>query len=319
MPQKFGTLLLWRFRLRIVDLKIATVDRQVLKSEVEVRGESCGSLLPRFYGYGAFMNSFFIGLAARFLSLLLVSSMIFVSFGSVANARFISPDTWDPTAPGVGTNRYAYSENDPVNKSDPSGHSVSPDVSDYGSEGTDGSGNDSAVEQSEQSKAVTETADTRVNDRDKKEQEPASTPVATMADPPGSKKFDLVGPFGGGGSGSRAGGGGRSSAPASIAAPRTIQEPNISEKYQRPSNATSKSQRESVQGKPCVDCGTTAKRQIADHKEPLVKEYYRTGTIDQKNMKSLDAVQPQCPECSSRQGGFLRGFSTEMKRVFGLD
>ncbi|PWW01514.1 RHS repeat-associated protein [Hoeflea marina] len=37
--------------------------------------------------------------------------------------RFISPDDWDPTLPGVGTNRYAYTGNDPVNKSDPNGHS----------------------------------------------------------------------------------------------------------------------------------------------------------------------------------------------------
>jgi RHS repeat-associated protein len=37
-------------------------------------------------------------------------------------ARFISPDWWDPDKPGVGTNRYAYSDNDPVNKSDPNGH-----------------------------------------------------------------------------------------------------------------------------------------------------------------------------------------------------
>ncbi|MEO1702095.1 MAG: hypothetical protein AAFR71_08565 [Pseudomonadota bacterium] len=29
---------------------------------------------------------------------------------------------WDPTIEGVGTNRYAYSANDPVNKSDPNGH-----------------------------------------------------------------------------------------------------------------------------------------------------------------------------------------------------
>ncbi|MEO1703303.1 MAG: RHS repeat-associated core domain-containing protein, partial [Pseudomonadota bacterium] len=36
--------------------------------------------------------------------------------------RFISPDDWDPTIEGVGTNRYAYSANDPVNKSDPNGH-----------------------------------------------------------------------------------------------------------------------------------------------------------------------------------------------------
>jgi RHS repeat-associated protein len=30
-------------------------------------------------------------------------------------ARFLNPDTFDPTQAGVGTNRYAYSGNDPVN------------------------------------------------------------------------------------------------------------------------------------------------------------------------------------------------------------
>jgi hypothetical protein len=70
------------------------------------------------------MNSFFKGLVARFLSLLLVCSMISVSFGSAANARFISPDPMDPTMPGVGTNRYAYAENDPINKSDANGHNA---------------------------------------------------------------------------------------------------------------------------------------------------------------------------------------------------
>jgi RHS repeat-associated protein len=39
-----------------------------------------------------------------------------------ALGRFISPDDWDPTLPGVGTNRYAYAENDPINKADPNGH-----------------------------------------------------------------------------------------------------------------------------------------------------------------------------------------------------
>lgn len=39
-------------------------------------------------------------------------------------ARFISPDSMDPTNPDVGTNRYAYSLNDPINKSDPNGHAV---------------------------------------------------------------------------------------------------------------------------------------------------------------------------------------------------
>jgi hypothetical protein len=36
--------------------------------------------------------------------------------------RFLSPDTFDPLLPGVGTNRYAYAQNDPVNKRDPNGH-----------------------------------------------------------------------------------------------------------------------------------------------------------------------------------------------------
>jgi RHS repeat-associated protein len=36
--------------------------------------------------------------------------------------RFISPDSLDPTSEGVGTNRYAYAANDPINKSDPNGH-----------------------------------------------------------------------------------------------------------------------------------------------------------------------------------------------------
>ncbi|TGP85426.1 MULTISPECIES: hypothetical protein [unclassified Mesorhizobium] len=44
--------------------------------------------------------------------------------------RFISPDDWDPTKPGVGTNRYSYSGNDPVNKSDPNGHTLRGDGSD---------------------------------------------------------------------------------------------------------------------------------------------------------------------------------------------
>jgi RHS repeat-associated protein len=35
---------------------------------------------------------------------------------------FIQPDTLDPTEEGVGVNRYAYSANDPINKSDPNGH-----------------------------------------------------------------------------------------------------------------------------------------------------------------------------------------------------
>ena len=42
--------------------------------------------------------------------------------GNSRPIRFISPDTYDPTQPGVGTNRYAYAQNDPINRSDPNGH-----------------------------------------------------------------------------------------------------------------------------------------------------------------------------------------------------
>ncbi|NOX72567.1 MAG: RHS repeat-associated core domain-containing protein [Alphaproteobacteria bacterium] len=35
--------------------------------------------------------------------------------------RFIQPDWFEVTEPGVSTNRYAYSANDPVNLSDPGG------------------------------------------------------------------------------------------------------------------------------------------------------------------------------------------------------
>lgn len=64
----------------------------------------------------------FHGLVARLLNLLLVCTLTAASFGSQVQARFISPDTMDPPIPGVGTNRYAYADNDPVNKSDPNGH-----------------------------------------------------------------------------------------------------------------------------------------------------------------------------------------------------
>ncbi|MCS4308917.1 RHS repeat-associated protein [Rheinheimera pacifica] len=94
--------------------------------------------------------------------------------------------------------------------------------------------------------------------------------------------------------------------------------PDITTPYKRPSGATTKAQRESVQNQPCVDCGNIANRQVADHKTPLVKEYYETGTIDQAKMRSLDAVQPQCPACSARQGAEMSRYSKQQKQELGL-
>ncbi|HGO7949935.1 TPA: polymorphic toxin MafB class 1, partial [Neisseria meningitidis] len=84
--------------------------------------------------------------------------------------------------------------------------------------------------------------------------------------------------------------------------------------YKRPNNATTKAQRESVQGKPCVECGKLAEKMIADHKKPLVVEYYETGTIDKSKMRAIESVQPQCPTCSAKQGGRLSQYSKEQKR-----
>jgi len=39
---------------------------------------------------------------------------------------FLQPDWWEVTQVGVGTNRYAYSFNDPVNAKDPTGHWANP-------------------------------------------------------------------------------------------------------------------------------------------------------------------------------------------------
>lgn len=44
------------------------------------------------------------------------------AFVAPTEARFISPDDLSPTISAVGTNRYAYALNDPINKSDPNGH-----------------------------------------------------------------------------------------------------------------------------------------------------------------------------------------------------
>jgi RHS repeat-associated protein len=95
-------------------------------------------------------------------------------------------------------------------------------------------------------------------------------------------------------------------------------EKKIEKSYKRPNNATTPEQRKSVQGKPCIDCGTGGKMN-ADHKQPLVKEYYETGKIDKAKMKEVESVQPQCPTCSSRQGAELKKYSQEQKKANGLE
>jgi hypothetical protein len=85
--------------------------------------------------------------------------------------------------------------------------------------------------------------------------------------------------------------------------------------YKRPNNATTAAQRESVQGQPCVDCGATSEPMVADHKTPLVQEHYETGTINTETMRSLEAVQPQCTNCSAKQGAEMSKYSKEMKAI----
>lgn len=90
-------------------------------------------------------------------------------------------------------------------------------------------------------------------------------------------------------------------------------------KYKRPSGATTPAQRASVQGKPCVDCGVVAPKMNADHKDPLVKQHYEGGGIDKTEMRSVDAVQPQCPTCSNKQGADLSRYSREKAEELGLE
>ncbi|MUZ71288.1 hypothetical protein GOZ90_01245 [Agrobacterium vitis] len=66
------------------------------------------------------MTNFAKSLIEKFVFILVLFTAI--SFGTNTKARYISPDDWDPNLPNVGTNRYAYASNDPINKSDPNGH-----------------------------------------------------------------------------------------------------------------------------------------------------------------------------------------------------
>lgn len=71
----------------------------------------------------------------RALSTFVLAICLIAAQAPSAQARFISPDTLDPTVPGVGTNRYSYSENDPINKSDQNGHQAAAVAEKAGSRG----------------------------------------------------------------------------------------------------------------------------------------------------------------------------------------
>lgn len=108
-------------------------------------------------------------------------------------------------------------------------------------------------------------------------------------------------------------------AKAGVPGPEFAPSQAVTGPYVRPSGAgPTAAQRASVQGKPCVDCGTLTGRQVADHIEPLVVQHYRTGSVNVTQQRSLEAVQPHCPPCSAVQGGQLGIFSRLMKDRFGF-
>lgn len=93
----------------------------------------------------------------------------------------------------------------------------------------------------------------------------------------------------------------------------------IDKKYERPRNAGPTSeQKASVQNRPCVDCGVITDKQVADHIDPLVVEFYRDGTNDIEKQRQVESVQPHCPTCSSSQGGQLGNFGKKMKNELDL-
>ncbi|HMH58789.1 MAG TPA: RHS repeat-associated core domain-containing protein, partial [Galbitalea sp.] len=90
--------------------------------------------------------------------------------------------------------------------------------------------------------------------------------------------------------------------------------------YKRPSGATTKEQREGVQGQPCAVCGADdGAQRIAGHLDPLVKQYYEHGgTFDMEAIRSPGAVRPECRACSNAEGGRLSHYSRSMKaKLFG--
>ncbi|MEN6293935.1 MAG: hypothetical protein ABFD07_18200 [Methanobacterium sp.] len=85
--------------------------------------------------------------------------------------------------------------------------------------------------------------------------------------------------------------------------------------YARPNNATTTAQRAFVQGQPCINCGQVADIMVANHRVPLVVEYYQNGSINTSYMQNLNAVEPQCPTCSATSGAYLSHFSKYVRNI----
>jgi hypothetical protein len=63
-------------------------------------------------------------LIRRIVSTILMATLLALAGAPAAQARFLSPDTYDPWDQGVDFNRYTYSGDDPINGSDPNGHNT---------------------------------------------------------------------------------------------------------------------------------------------------------------------------------------------------
>ena len=103
--------------------------------------------------------------------------------------RFISPDDWDPILEGVGPNRYAYAQNDPVNKSDPNGHSIDPQEQTGGralAYGEAGEGGDPSDQQQDMAYSVDNIAmPEELGSRQKNKGDEKSLEIAQRAGPAG--------------------------------------------------------------------------------------------------------------------------------------
>jgi RHS repeat-associated protein len=255
---------------------------------------------------------------------------------------FLSPDTWDPTLPGVDINRYAYAGNDPVNGSDRNGHhyvsngnrdgwqdrggewhnhgdgsrgDISRQYQEYGYYRRTGYGpepgttadffaahgtaarktlNNTIVGVKDAADWLNSkvTGDPRY-DYSNEYQAPNSQTEASLM----SANNDVI---------------------ASVPGVKFKGIPNkspLNSPYKRPAGATTPEQRAAQQGLPCMTCQSTTSPMIANHKTPLVKEYYSTGRVDLAKARTLGAVGPHCPTCSAREGAAMSRWSQEMRRL----